>query len=261
MAMYGELGQGRYLASEHTQGPWDPRTQHMGPVTALIARELARTAPRPGLELSRLVVDVFAPVPVAELEVTTEVVRDGKRVQCLAASVSSGGREYVRASAWRIREAETESTPARVPPAPIPPRSEEHARSWLCAGFGYGRALDWRFVTGGPLELGPASAWGRLTIPLVEGEETTPVERVAVFADSGNGISLARGFDTHLSVNVDLTISLFRAPVGEWILMDAATVIGPSGRGLTRSTLYDASGEIGTATQTLFVAPRPPDPP
>ena len=213
-------------------------------------------SPRPGLELSRLVVDVFAPVPVAELAVATDVTRDGKRVQCLSASVSSGGREYVRASAWRVRTAGTPPTPVAGPPAPVPPRSEEQARSWLGSGFGYGRALDWRFVAGGPMEIGPATVWGRLTMPLVEGEEMTPVERVAVFADSGNGVSFALDFDTHVFVNVDLTISLFRAPVGEWVCMDAATVIGPAGRGLTRSTLYDESGEIGMATQTLFVAPR-----
>ncbi|MFG1705943.1 thioesterase family protein [Nonomuraea sp. M3C6] len=256
MAMYARLGEGRYLASEHTQGPWDPGTQHMGPVTALIVHELAQTAPRPGLELSRLVVDVFAPVPLAELEISTDVARDGKRVQCLTASVSSGGREYCRASAWRIREADTPATPVPGPPAPVPPRSEEHARSWLGSGFGYGKALDWRFVTGGPMEVGPATVWGRLTTPLVDGEEITPLERLAVFADSGNGVSFALDFQTHLFVNVDLTISLFRAPEGEWICMDAATVIGPSGRGLTRSTLYDEYGEVGTATQTLFVAPR-----
>jgi hypothetical protein len=255
MAMYERLSEGRYLASEHTQGPWDPRAQHLGPVTALVTHELARTAPRPGLELSRLVVDVFAPVPVAELEVATEVVRDGKRVQCLSASVSSGGREFVRATAWRIREADTPPTPVREAP-PIPPREEQPERSWLQSGFGYGQALDWRFVAGGAAEPGPATAWGRLTMPLVAGEEPAPVERVAVFADSGNGISFALGFDTHVFVNVDLTISLFRAPVGEWVCMDAETVIGPSGRGLTRSTLFDVAGEIGTATQTLFVAPR-----
>ncbi|MGW3343624.1 thioesterase family protein [Nonomuraea rubra] len=253
--MYERLSEGRYLASEHTQGPWDPRSQHLGPVTALVAHELARTAPRPGLELSRLVVDVFAPVPVAELEVATDVVRDGKRVQCLSASVSSGGRELVRATAWRIREAGTPPTPVRQAP-PVPPREEQHGRSWLQSGFGYGKALDWRFVTGSAEETGPATAWGRLTVPLVAGEEPDPVERVAVFADSGNGISSALGFDTHVFVNVDLTISLFRAPVGEWICMEAETVIGPSGRGLTRSTLFDVAGEIGAATQTLFVAPR-----
>ncbi|MEV0384068.1 thioesterase family protein [Nonomuraea sp. NPDC050643] len=256
MAMYSRTGQGRYLASEHTQGPWDPGAQHMGPVTALIVHELAETAPRPGLELSRLVVDVFAPVPLAELEVATEVARDGKRVQCLSASVSSGGREYVRAVAWRIREAATPPTPVPGPPAPVPPPSERHRSSWLGSGFGYGKALDWRFVTGGPMEVGPATVWGRLTMPLVEGEEITPLERLAAFADSGNGVSFAVGFDTHVFANVDLTISLFRAPAGEWICMDATTVIGPSGRGLTRSTLYDETGELGTATQTLFVAPR-----
>ncbi|MEV4803815.1 thioesterase family protein [Nonomuraea sp. NPDC049421] len=258
MAMYRRLTRadhaGRYLASEHTQGPWDPRTQHMGPVAALIAHELAQTAPRPGLEPSRLVADVFAPVPVAELEVTTDVVRDGKRVQCLSASVSSGGREYVRATAWRIRTEEMAPVGGAAPPAP--PRSVEPDGSWLATDFGYGRAMEWRFVAGGPGEPGPATAWGRLRVPLVEDEEPTPFERVAVLADSGNGISAALGFGTHVFVNVDLTISLFRAPAGEWVCMDAQTVVGPSGRGLTRSTLYDESGEIGAATQTLFVAPR-----
>ncbi|WP_336213517.1 thioesterase family protein [Nonomuraea sp. LPB2021202275-12-8] len=252
MSMYTCLGAGRYQASEHTQGPWDPASQHMGPVTALIAHELALTAPRPGLELSRLAVDVFAPVPVGELEVRTDVVRDGKRVQCLSASVFCGGREHARASAWRVREAPTPATSVRTPP-PIPPEQPGH---WLSSGFGYGRATDWRFARGGAMAIGPATAWGRVRVPLVEGEEITPVERLALFADSGNGISIALDFDTHLFVNVDLTISLFRSPAGEWICMDAETVIGPSGRGLTRTTLYDQSGEVGTATQTLFVAPR-----
>lgn len=256
MAMYTPLATGRYLASGHTQGPWDPGAQHMGPVTALLVHELERTAPRPGLQLSRLAVDVLGPVPVGELEIRTDVVRDGKRVQCLAASVSAGGRELCRATAWRIREAGTPATPAPGPPAPVPPPSGEDRSSWLSTGFGYGRALSWRFVAGGPMRTGPATVWGRLTVPLVEGEETTPLERLAVFADSGNGVSQALDFATHLFVNVDLTISLFRAPAGEWICLDAATAIGPSGRGLTRSTLYDESGEVGTATQTLFVAPR-----
>jgi hypothetical protein len=253
MAMYVPLAEGRYRATEHTQGPWDPRTQHMGPVTALIAHELARTAPRPGLDLTKLSVDVFAPVPVAELTVRTEVVRDGKRVQCLAASVSSGEREYVRATAWRIREAGTPATPPAAPP-PLPPAEGEP--SWLTSGFGYGRATEWRFVKGSATEIGPATAWGRSRVPLVPDEEITPLERLALFADSGNGISYALDFDTHLFVNVDLVISLFRAPEGEWVCMDSETVVGPSGRGLTRSTLYDMNGEVGSASQTLFVAPR-----
>ncbi|NRQ31060.1 thioesterase family protein [Nonomuraea sp. NN258] len=256
MAMYTRLAAGRYLASEHTQGPWDPGTQHMGPVTALILHELARAEPRPGLELSRLAVEVFAPVPIGELEIGAEVIRDGKRVQCLTASVRAGGREFARATAWRIRTAQTPSTAAPEPPAPVPPRPADAGDSWLASGFGYGRALDWRFVKGEPMGLGPATVWGRVTVPLVDGEEITPLERLALFADSGNGVSFALDFQTHLFVNVDLVISLFRAPVSEWICLDAATAIGPAGRGLTTSALFDEKGQVGTASQTLFVAPR-----
>ncbi|MDA0632466.1 thioesterase family protein [Nonomuraea sp. MCN248] len=252
MAMYVPLGEGRYRATEHTQGPWDPGTQHLGPVTALIVHELARTAPRPGLEPARLAVDVFGPVPVADLTVRTDVVRDGKRVQCLAASVSAGGREYVRATAWRIREAPTPATLVEPPPLP----ASESEPTWLTTGFGYGRATEWRFTRGSATETGPAIAWGRSRVPLVADEEPTPLERLALFADSGNGISYALDFDTHVFVNVDLVISLYRAPEGEWICMDAETVVGPSGRGLTRSTLYDSHGEVGSASQTLFVGPR-----
>ncbi|MBX6387104.1 MAG: thioesterase family protein [Microbispora sp.] len=255
MAMYIPLGQGRYQATEHTQGPWDPRHQHMGPVTALLVHELARI-PGPGLPLARLAVDVFAPVPVAEVEVRGELLRDGKRVQCLGASLTSGGRELVRATAWRIREAGSPASEAAAPPAPVPPPSPGDEESWIARGFGYGRATDWRFVKGSPEEPGPAVAWGRTRVPLVEGEETTPLERLAMFADSGNGISCALDFDAYMFANVDLTISLFRDPEGEWICLDAATTIGPRGRGLTRTTLFDQHGEVGAATQTLFVGPR-----
>lgn len=253
MAMYVPLGAGRYRASEHTQGPWDPRQQHLGPVTALLVHELERT---PGLPLAKLAVDVFAPVPVAEVDVRTEVIKDGKRVQCLGATLSAGGRELVRATAWRIRASETEPTLVAPPPAGVPALTERDATSWLARGFGYGMAMDWRFVEGSPTETGPATAWGRVRVPLVEGEEITSLERLAIFADSGNGISYALDFDTHLFANVDLAISLFRAPVGEWICMDATTTIGPAGRGLTRTTLFDLHGEVGTSMQTLFVAPR-----
>ncbi|MFF5212788.1 thioesterase family protein [Streptosporangium sp. NPDC000396] len=254
MAMYLPLGAGRYQATEHTQGPWDPRQQHMGPVTALLVHELERT---PGLPLVKLAVDVFAPVPLAEVEVRTEMIKDGKRAQCLGASVVSGGRELVRATAWRIREGESAATATASIPGPVPPLTPRDASSWLARGFGYGQAMDWRFVEGSPSEVGPAVAWGRVRVPLVEGEEITPMERLAIFADSGNGISYALDFDAYLFANVDLTISLFRAPVGEWICMDAATTIGPAGCGLTRTRLFDQSGEVGAAGQTLFVEPRP----
>lgn len=247
MAMYLPLGPGRYQATEHTQGPWDPRHQHLGPVTALMVHALP-----PGLPVAKIAVDVFAPVPVGVLDVTTRLVKDGKRVQCASVVLSAEGRELVHMTAWRIRESVTSATAA----APPPGEGSLDTSSWLATGFGYGKAMEWRFTSGSAMTPGPATVWGRVGVPLVEGEEITPLERLVILADSGNGVSNVLDFDAYLFANVDLAISLFREPVGEWMCMEAATSIGPAGRGLARTRLFDAEGEVGASMQTLFVGPR-----
>ena len=57
-------------------------------------------------------------------------------------------------------------------------------------------------------------------------------------------------------VNSDLTINLLRRPAGEWICLDARTQFGPDGGGLAESALYDTTGLIGRATQSLAVRAR-----
>jgi hypothetical protein len=51
-------------------------------------------------------------------------------------------------------------------------------------------------------------------------------------------------------------VSLAREPVGEWILLDAESWIGPDGSGLAMARLADASGYFGRATQSLVVEKR-----
>ena len=92
--------------------------------------------------------------------------------------------------------------------------------------------------------------------PLVKGEAPTPYQRVAVAADSGNGISATLDFGKYLFINCDLTINLFRRPEGEWIGLEARSLFGGNGCGLAESVLYDVQGMIGRATQSLTVRPR-----
>jgi len=40
MSFFIPLGDGRFRATEHTSGPWDPSYQHAGPPSALIAGAL-----------------------------------------------------------------------------------------------------------------------------------------------------------------------------------------------------------------------------
>jgi hypothetical protein len=121
---------------------------------------------------------------------------------------------------------------------------------------GYLAAIDWRFVSGSFDQSGPAQAWGRPRVPLIEGEELSPMSRTLLIADSGNGVGAALDASRYLFINVDLTVVLHRDPAGEWILLDALTTMGGTGTGLAETLLSDQSGVCGTGIQTLLVAPR-----
>ncbi len=114
-----------------------------------------------------------------------------------------------------------------------------------------------RLVGGNPDALGPATAWIRLRVPVVAGRDPSPLQRVAAVADFGNGISSWLDPDTHTYINPDLTISVFRPAVGEWICLDARTW-GGGGVGMAESSLYDRDGRIGRAVQMLLLARRAP---
>jgi hypothetical protein len=247
---------GRYDATEHTSGPWDPRLQHAGPPAALIGRALERCEPRPEMVISRLTFEILHAVPVGEVEVIARVVRPGRSVELLEASLSAGGREVVRSSAWRVLRAPAETAnPHPYQPPPLPD-GEMPMPAQLESG--YLKAVEWRPVSGGFLEHGPASAWIRIRVPIVDGEEPSGLQRVLAVADSGNGISGTLDMRRWWFINPELTVHLEREPEGEWICLDARTSIEPGGAGLATSTLSDLRGPVARGAQTLYVGERPP---
>src|SRR5687767_8606465 len=112
----------RFVPSELTRGPWDPGAQHAGPPSALLARALERCEPREGMRIGRITVEILGPVPLAPLTVEASIVRPGRSVELLAASLSGPDGEIMRASAWRVAagDVQVESDP--------PPPGPEHGR-------------------------------------------------------------------------------------------------------------------------------------
>ncbi|MFO1537577.1 MAG: acyl-CoA thioesterase domain-containing protein, partial [Actinomycetota bacterium] len=96
-----------YVATHLTQGPWNPAHQHGGPVSALLAHLVERTPTLVPMRCGRLTVDLMRAVPVGRLTGVTRVVREGKRVQVVEASLGHDGIEVARASALRIRVGES----------------------------------------------------------------------------------------------------------------------------------------------------------
>jgi hypothetical protein len=93
-------------------------------------------------------------------------------------------------------------------------------------------------------------------VPIVAGEEPSPLQRLAAAGDFGNGISAILHWDDYLFINPDLTLYVDRAPIGEWICLEARTTIVQGGVGTAESVLYDRRGRVGRAIQALLVAPR-----
>jgi hypothetical protein len=82
------------------------------------------------------------------------------------------------------------------------------------------------------------------------------MSRTLLMADSGSGVGAALPAAEFIFINVDLTVTLTRDPVGDWLLLEAATSVGSSGTGLAMTRLCDRQGAFGRALQTLLVAPR-----
>jgi hypothetical protein len=122
-------------------------------------------------------------------------------------------------------------------------------------GVSFASAMEMR-SPGGTLALGPGQVWMRLRGELVRGEQPTALARMAACADFANGISAALPFEEFLFINADLAIHLQREPRGEWIGLDARTLLCPGGSGLSDTVLHDEHGPCGRAFQSLIVQAR-----
>ncbi len=245
----------RYEATELARGPWDPSAQHGGAPAALLMRAFEQLGDGGGLALARVTYEFLRPVPLTPLSVSVKVVRGGKRAALLEGSLlGESGTELVHARALRVRRAESGAEPAgdAAPPAPGAGRSANFPAAAARPMFATD-AMDIRFTSGHFAKPGPAAAWFRLRVPLVAGEESSALQRLAAAADFGNGISSIVSWEDHLFINPDLTLYVEREPAGEWIHLDARTSILPEGIGLAMGTLRDDRGPVGHAAQALVV--------
>lgn len=258
-AFYLPLRDGRFTSTSHTTGPWSAKTQHLGPPSALLVRAieelpLSGTAP---MLIARITVEILGPVPITELTVRAAVERPGRSVELVGAELSAGGRTVARCRAWRIVHSDTSAIAAAVD-EPLPPPSDgepmPRPEGWI---NGYLDAMEWRTLKGSLGEPGPATVWARQRVPLVADEEPTGLQRLMVVADSGNGVSNRLDPREWLFINAELTVHLYREAVGEWIALDAATAIGPSGTGTAFSVIHDTTGPVARGAQALLIRPRP----
>ena len=256
-AVYGVSGP-RVETSASAAGPWDPGLQHGAAPAALAAWAAEQIVTDVPMRIARLTLDLLRPVPVAPLEIRSAVLRQGRKIQLLSIALAAAGVEVVHASVLRVRQSEPPLPPDLCGIAldlPLPDdcrelRAGERVRSAFLEG------VSARLATGPERRPGPAAMWFRADQPIVAGQPTSPTMRAAIAADFCNGVSSALDAKDWSFINGDVTLSLARLPVGDWILVDAETWLGPDGGGTAMARLADTSGYFGRAAQSLIIERR-----
>lgn len=245
LAFYREEA-GGYVPTGLGISPWNPDAQLGVCLGGLVAHAI-ESIPSPAPMLTaRLTIDILGAVPIERLMPTTRVLREGRRLQLVEAELRANGRCWVRGTALRVRTAD--SPAASVPPTHPFPAEITAARA--------GQWAQTVRIGGDHTIAGPGALWLRIVAALIEGRTLTPLQAVAMAADFGSGTAPPVPMASWSFANVDISIHLARAPVGDWLLVDALSESAGNGVGLTHSRLGDSSGMIGMAHQTTFLDRR-----
>jgi Thioesterase-like superfamily len=209
------------------------------------------------MQIARVTIDLMRPVPVAPLSIETEILREGRKIQLSAVRLLADGVIVVGASVLKIKAQELKLPPGIADlPVDLPGPDQSMVEPANFASSPFTRCISMRAARGRFGMIGPAAIWFRVDQPLVAGSAVSQAMRAVVAADFSNGTSPAVDFREWTFINADLTVSFARQPVGEWILLDGESWIGPDGAGLAMSRLADAHGYFGRAVQSLVIEKR-----
>lgn len=244
-----------YEPTQLVAGPWSPDASHAGPPSAILIQELARAADP--MLLTRVTNEIPGPIPIVPYEVDVEVVKPGRRVQMLRAVLRIAGSDtaVMTSSAWAMRV--KEGMPSNLPHADVfPPPEECEVFTYSMTYESYMNGVEMRRIEGTPFGGGEAAIWIRQTKPLIDGEEADPYTLCGMFGDLGNGISAIAPLTEIAPINTDITLYLVRRPHPPWIAMKSLTISHGLGLGMTDSLVYDVSGFVGRANQSILIDRR-----
>ncbi len=102
------------------------------------------------MQVGRITIEILGPVPLAPLTTSAAVVRPGRGVELLEATLTGPGGDVMRARAWRLRTSEQVLDPPPPPDPPPPGPDQGEPREFFPTGheIGYHTAMELRFVRG-----------------------------------------------------------------------------------------------------------------
>lgn len=203
------------------------------------------------LQLGRATFDILGWLPFQEFRVDVEVIRPGRTIELVQATMVSGERAVLTCRAWYLAEFDTADVAAIEERRILgPDEATPRDLTQLWAG-GYISQIDTR--QNESRRPGHSLTWLRSSTVLVAGEEQFPVAEYIARVDTANGLAVRESPEAWIFPNIDLSIRFYRTPDPAWNGFDTTVSWGATGIGLTSSVLHDIHGPVGRAEQCLTV--------
>lgn len=239
---------------------WSPDQMHGVAVSGALARALEMRLAELGrddLHPARYTVDLFQPARMAPCTVTTEVVREGRRICLIDAFLLQDGSRAARASCVFLLPTQSPSgavwTPTvhpEPPPEDLVPPSEEPRGPYFTSEAPWSQAFP------DHQNAGRKQTW-QAGLPVVDGEAGTPFQSAASIADAASMV-VNWGTEGVQFINTDVTLALARPPIGQEIGLSATDRVERDGIAVGTVEVFDRAGPLGTAMVTALAnASRP----
>lgn len=257
-----------FTPTPSTASVWANTMQHGAPPAAIMVRAMEKAVgeqARP-LRISRVTIDLLGVVPITRTRVRAWVARPGRTISLIAAEMDCEDgegryRTVARAQAWALAASDTTAIARDLSPALPEPGPTQGVKPEFFSHLedqGFLAACEWRFVDHADGPGGLKQCWIRARMPLVAGEEPSPLVQVFSVVDAANGIAAYLDPTDVTWMNMDMTVHLHRSPrpVDGWIGVLGDQLVGGEGIGTTVSRVYDGDGAFAVGAQTLLVAAR-----
>lgn len=242
-----------YTSTQHAQGAWNAHEQHMAPATGLIVANLEVFQPRTAMRIGRISLDILGVIHSGDCSVHTKVIRAGKTIELIEATLHTQGKTSVVARAWRMQTSNTQAVAGVEDAVQTSPADLPVWRGMQQWGGGYIRSLECR--TSNTHRPGKGMVWINTELSMVQGQPTSDFVHLMGLVDTANGTAprIVQKEINWIFPNVDLQIHLHRMPSGRWLGLETVQQIGDDGIGLTSTILHDQTGPFGRAEQILTV--------
>ncbi len=229
---------------------WSENQMHGVALSGALARALERRVAELGrddLRPARYTVDLFRPAAMQLCRTTTRVVREGRRLCLVDATLEQDGQAVARASALFLKVGdpaagevwEPTGTP-EPPPLELAPHSDQ-LRVPLFSSEGVG----WEPSFGIHQNGGRKMTW-QVGVPVIAEEVPSGFVVAASIADA---TSMVCNWGTNgvEYINTDITLTLARLPAGRELGLSAVDRVSRDGIAVGTATVFDRHGRLGTS--------------